>query len=194
MAVGTNVVGSYGRSTTQTIPNAEVTTFQFDSVYFEMGVSLVNGSKLTVKSPGVYELITSIQVNGYSAAAGYLYVWVRLNGVDIHDSAGRLGINTISANDSLPSIPYVISMNSDDYVEVVCTTGLPFVQAIAFGPNTINPMPAIPSITVQLKKIAVDIGVTGPTGAQAVVPVSMLAYFTNDNQTLPSGTDKLCGS
>jgi hypothetical protein len=194
MAVGTNVIGSYGRSTTQSIPSSTVTTFSYDSTYLQQGVSLVDSSKLTVATPGVYELITSIQVNGYSSSPGYIYVWIRKNGVDIADSAGRLGVNSSDVeapHDSLVSIPYVISMNAGDYVQVVATTGSAFMEIVAFGTDTIFPMPAIPSITVQIKKVAVDIGVTGPRGANAVNPVSMLAYFTNDDQSLPSGSDTL---
>lgn len=50
------------------------------------GVSIVNNSDITVDDTGVYNISFSAQISKTDAGSDTVYIWLRLNGVDVPDS------------------------------------------------------------------------------------------------------------
>jgi hypothetical protein len=81
----------------------------------------------------------------------YAYIWLRVNGNDVPDSNGRVSINS-NNSDSLPIVPYILSLNSGDSVEFVSQiVGDDTVRALAVTTGMAGPH--IPSIIVGIKQI-----------------------------------------
>jgi hypothetical protein len=105
-----------------------------------------------VGATGVYEAWYSIQLNrAQGGNNAYAYVWIRVNGSDVPDTNGRVSINS-NNSDSLPIVPYILSLNNGDYVEFVSqVVGDDTVRALAVTTGIVGPN--IPSIIVGIKQI-----------------------------------------
>lgn len=209
---GPAVASSYGLSTSLNIPNGSTTLFPFDSVYVESGTYLGVGTptRIYVTTGGTYEIITSIQLANTNETATNAYTWLRINGVDVPTTNGGVLIPSHDSAASLVAVPYMNVLNAGDYIEIAMTTASANISAYAFAQGVYGASPSAPSIAVNIKKVAADLGTTGPTGLQsttpgptgstgntgptgayAPLPAAMLAYVTNDDQTLPVGLDTL---
>ncbi len=149
---GASIVGSFYSNTTQNIstPPAVPTVFTYDNFPITRGVSVVSSSRITVTKTAIYETYYSIQLHRTSGGSGvYIYVWLRKNGLDIPDTNGRTEANS-NNGDSLPIVPYILSLNAGDYIEFVAQASDINVQILATSP-TIGPF--IPSIIVGIKEI-----------------------------------------
>ena len=150
--LGTTAIASYYSMITQSISDLTPTTFTYNSTIYQRNVSLAGTSSITVAVTGIYEAWYSVQL---SRTAGgnpvYTYIWIRINGVDVPDSNGRVSINSNNA-DSLPIVPYILSLNSGDRVEFVSqAVGDNTIQALSQSSGIVGPN--IPSIIVGIKQI-----------------------------------------
>lgn len=128
--------------------------FTVNNVDYEEGISVVNGSRFTVKESGTYNLQFSAQVHHRTGGGGgsgdSIWIWLKKNGTTVANSATRLNIN--SGKYATPAWNFVIQLNHDDYVE------------LAWAVDTINiaieyeaassPKPAVPSLIVTMCQIA----------------------------------------
>jgi hypothetical protein len=153
--LGGNAVASYYSMFTQPISDVSTTTFTYNSTIVQRNVTLVSSSAITVGITGIYEAWYSIQL---SRSAGgnnvYAYIWLRVNGSDVPDTNGRVSINS-NNSDSLPIVPYILSLNSGDSVEFVSQiVGDTTVSALALTTGVGGVVgPNIPSIIVGIKQI-----------------------------------------
>ena len=150
--LGGNAVGSYYSMLTQPISDILPTTFTYNSTIVQRNVSLLGTSSITVGITGIYEAWYSVQI--HRTAGGnttYTYIWLRVNGADVPDTNGRININS-NNTDSLPIVPYILSLNNGDNVEFVSQViGDNTVQALAVTTGIVGPN--IPSIIVGIKQI-----------------------------------------
>ena len=163
-SIGSNVAASYFNDQTFGItgPGYTGTTFSYNQTAVEVGgITLVNGTQITVPKTGTYEAWYSLQSNFIGGGASqFLYIWLRINGVDAPWTNGRIEVNS-NNGDQLPIVPYILSLNAGDYVEFVAEGTTGDFEGLAV---TGVPGPDIPSLIVGIKEIATDIGTTGPTG------------------------------
>jgi hypothetical protein len=149
----TRGLASYYSLTTQNIstPPASPTVFTYNNTTIQQGgVSLVSSSRITVSKTAIYEVWYSAQIHRTSGGSPvYIYIWLRKNGVDEPDTNGRIEINS-NNGDSLPIVPYYISLNAGQYVEFACQADDTNCQILTISP-TIGP--TIPSIIVGIKEI-----------------------------------------
>jgi hypothetical protein len=164
MGFGSNRVASYYNTSTFSItgPGFTGTTFAFNQTAVEVGgVTLVDSTKITVPTTGIYEAWYSLQ-SSYTGGGSteFLYIWLRINGQDAEWTNGRIEVNS-NNGDTLPIVPYILSLNAGDYIEFVAEgTNTDFIGLGATG----VPGPDIPSVIAGIKEVAVDIGTTGPSG------------------------------
>ena len=162
IAQGTNVAASYYSATSQSISSTTGTIFSYDGTYFETGIHLGGTTQLVVESSGYYEAYYSIQLNKTSGGSAVsTYIWIRVNGVDVPLSNGSVETNSNNA-ETLPIVIYNLYLTAGDYVEFVSQATDINMEALAVASPPVGP--SVPSIIVGIKKIAVDIGTTGPTG------------------------------
>jgi hypothetical protein len=91
-------------------------SFQYDTTDEAVGVSVVSGSRLTVANNGVYNFHFSAQL--YTQAAASVYIWFKLNGTNIPQSATRVG-PTQTGDYLVPSWNFVKTLSAGNYVELV---------------------------------------------------------------------------
>jgi hypothetical protein len=151
-SIGTTAIGSYYSTDTQDVshPPAIPTVMTFNNVNYERFVSVVSSTRITVSKTAVYEAYYSIQIHRTSGGSPvYVYIWLRKNGLDVPDTNGRVEINS-NNGDSLPIVPYILSLNTGDYIEFVVEADAPNVQLLTTTP-TIGPR--IPAIIAAIKEI-----------------------------------------
>jgi len=108
---GTGTTGTYTVSTSGTISSEAMT----GSV----------ASKITVAQAGIYNLQWSGQFLNTAAAIHEVSVWLRLNGVDVAGSTGRVSINSKHGafdGGALPAWNYFVQLQANEYVELWWST------------------------------------------------------------------------
>jgi hypothetical protein len=155
----TAVAASYYSMTTQNIsvPPATPTSLTYNRTGLESG-GFANAfsagtvsSQIVIPKTGIYEVYYSIQLTRTSGGQGaYIYVWVRVNGSNVADTNGRVTTNS-NNGDSLPIVPYILSLNSGDVLEFVAQADQDHIQALTLSPAPLGP--DIPSIIVGIKQL-----------------------------------------
>ena len=147
-----SAVASYYSVSTITVsfPPAIPTVMPYDTTVFQRNVSLVSSTRITVAKTAIYEAYYSVQIHRTTGGSPvFVYIWLRKNGTDVPDTNGRVEINS-NNGDSLPIVPYILSLNAGDYIEFVIQADDANVQLLTTTP-TIGPR--IPSIIVGIKEI-----------------------------------------
>jgi hypothetical protein len=122
------------------------------------GVTLVDNSKITVPAAGKYNLQFSIQFKNTDNAQHDATVWLRINGLDLANSATQY---TVVARKSasifgynVAALTFLLDLNAADYVQVVW---LPTSTTVSIEhlPASVSPVyPAIPAIIASMIQVA----------------------------------------
>jgi hypothetical protein len=137
--------GSFYDTTTQTgttINTAKAITF--NTTDLSNGVYIGSPtSRIYVDTPGIYNYDMSFQLDKTSGGTGEFYIWFRLNGTNVANSASYI---QIQGNDAeiFSSLNYFFDLNAGDYVEIMFSVSDLSVEVAAFP--AVAPVPAIPSI------------------------------------------------
>jgi len=100
------------------------TIIDFDTPSLESGITIVDGSKFTISTPGLYEFTVLSQINrAASSGTATLSFWAKKNGVDVPNSNNNVSItgNTGTAA-TLMSKNLVIVLEEGDYIEFYWST------------------------------------------------------------------------
>jgi hypothetical protein len=136
--------GSFYDTTTQvaTVINT-ATAITFNTTDLSQGVFLSTTSRVMVDTEGIYNYQISIQLDKTSGGTAEFYVWFRLNGVDVTDSASQIRLQGNNA-EIFSSLNYFFDLKSGDYVEIMFSVTDVSVQVAATAAAA--PHPGIPSI------------------------------------------------
>jgi hypothetical protein len=77
--------GSFFDTTTQT--GGSIRPFELNSTDVSNGVSIVDGSHITMANLGIYNIAFSAQLQKTGGSSAEIYIWLRHNGVDVPDTA-----------------------------------------------------------------------------------------------------------
>jgi hypothetical protein len=138
--------GSFYDTTTQVAAVINTATLiTFNTTDLSQGVYLDNTltSRVYVDTSGIYNFQTSIQLDSTVATAQEFYLWFRLNGVDVTNSASQMRVQGNNAEVFL-ALNYFFDLNAGDYVELVFSVSNLGVQLLASG--AVAPHPGIPSV------------------------------------------------
>jgi hypothetical protein len=137
--------GSFYDTTTQTataINTAKAITF--NTTDLSHGVYLgTPTSRVYVDTEGIYNFQISVQLDSTVATAEEFYLWFRLNGADVTNSASQVRIQGNNA-EVFVALNLFFNLKAGDYVEVMFSVSNLGVQLLASGP--VAPHPGIPSI------------------------------------------------
>jgi hypothetical protein len=144
---------SYFDTTTQTNPVADaVNLFRYNSVVSDYEVTRgTPTSKIFVANTGVYNFQFSAQLDKTGGSASAVYIWPRINGVNVPDSATKIVIN--GPNDEIvPAWNFVLVLEARDYFELAWQAAdtavvVPYVAAT-------GNIPAIPSIILTVSWVS----------------------------------------
>ena len=136
--------GSFYDTTTQvaTVINT-ATAITFNTTDLSQGVFLSTTSRVMVDTEGIYDYQISIQLDKTSGGTAEFYVWFRLNGVDVTDSASQIRLQGNNA-EIFSSLNYFFDLKAGDYVEIIFSVTDVSVQVAATAAAA--PHPGIPSI------------------------------------------------
>lgn len=137
--------GSFFDTTTQ---NAAATNTAYpvllNSTSFSNGVYIgTPTSRIYVDRIGFYNFQFSAQLLKGGGGSGNVYIWYRINGVDIANSATIVTLAG-SSSASVAAWNFVVEMNAGDYFELVWSTNNTSCQIHAAAASA--PVPAIPSV------------------------------------------------
>jgi len=146
----------YYDTTTQSLSGSNIpTVISFNTTQVQSGITMVDLTKITVSKPGIYTVGISMQFDKSSLLSlEPIYIWTRVNGEDVPDSAGEIRLLN-NNSEALPFIPYTYELNANDYIEFVFVSSDDSV-VLLFIPALVSPYarPSAPSITLDIKQIS----------------------------------------
>jgi hypothetical protein len=150
--------GAFSDSTDQTGNISAGTVLTYNTVDVADGVTLVSGSRITVPNTGKYNLQFSIQFKNTDNAQHDATIWLRVNGVDLANSATQY---TIPARKSagifgygVASLTFLLVLTAAQYVEIAWIPTSATVTVEALPLSTSPAYPAIPSIVATMIQVA----------------------------------------
>lgn len=150
--------GAWSDSTDQTGNISAGTVITMNTTDVLDSITLVDNSKMTVPSDGIYDLQFSIQFKNVDNAQHEATVWIRIDGTDLGNSATQI---TVPARKSagifgyaVMTVPIMLDLNANQYVQIVWLPSSTLVT-IESLPASLSPAyPAVPSIITLMNKVA----------------------------------------
>jgi uncharacterized protein YozE (UPF0346 family) len=137
--------GSFYDTTTQTA--AAINTayaMTLNSTDLSNGVYIGSPtSRVYVSKPGVYNIQFSAQFDNTSGGNHLIHVWLRVDGVDVANSAGQVRLKGTDG-ELVAAWNYLYLLNAGDYFELMWSVSDTSVQITAQAAAA--PVPAIPSV------------------------------------------------
>lgn len=141
--------GSFYDTTTQTNPVASAVNLMKFSNTYDSGLTAFSVSKDTdkifVSETGVYNIQFSAQLDKSGGAASDVYIWLRVNGVNLDYSASKIVIDGPNS-EVIAAWNWVISLTAGDYFELAWQS--PDTNVILAAVAAAGNVPAIPSVIV----------------------------------------------
>jgi hypothetical protein len=136
---------SYYDTTTQTNPVADaVNLFTYDSIISQFQVERgVPTSKVYVANTGLYNIQFSAQLDKSGGSATTVYIWPRINGQNVSNSATKIVIDGPN-NEIVPAWNFLLALKAGDYFELAWQSSDTDVIILA-EPESGN-IPGVPSI------------------------------------------------
>lgn len=100
-------------------------------------------SRVYLDTEGLYNFQFSAQLGKTGGGLGAVYIWIRINGIDIPDTATKIRIQGNNA-ECVAAWNFVLSVNSGDYFELMWSTDDTTCQIFASAAS--SPVPSIPSV------------------------------------------------
>lgn len=148
---GPTPYGIFSSSVTQTNPVANTAMpVTYNTIEEASGVTVDSGSpdsKIYVAQSGVYNFQFSIQLDKTGGGADAAYIWFRVNGTDIPNSASKVVVDGPNA-ETIPAWNYVISLRQSDYFQLMWSS--PDTDMVLAYSAASAPVPAIPSVIMSV--------------------------------------------
>jgi hypothetical protein len=146
--------GAFHSSVSQPLVAANVAqTITYSATDISAGVYVgTPTSRLYVDRPGAYNFQFSLQLISRNPATKFVYIWARINGTDVPDSATKI---TMQGNNDayVAAWNFVLRMNTGDYFELIWSGSNPNLEILAEA--AAPPHPSIPSV---LMTVSCNIG------------------------------------
>lgn len=147
--------GSFYDTTTQTNPVGNAVNLMkinntYDDAQTAFSVSR-DTTRVYVAETGVYNIAFSAQLDKTGGGASDVYIWIRVNGVNVPYSASKVVIDGPNA-EMIPAWNWVLSLAANDYIEIAwesSDTNVVLAAAAATGN-----IPAIPSVIITVTWIS----------------------------------------
>jgi len=136
---------AYYDTTTQTNPVADaVNLMTFDSITTEFQIQRgVPTSKIYVTDRGIYNFQFSAQLDKTGGSASAVYIWPRINGVNVPHSATKVVIDGPNA-EVVPAWNFVLAMDAGDYFELAWQSS--DTDVILLSQAAASNYPEVPSV------------------------------------------------
>ena len=145
--------GSFYDTTTQT-PAAINTAYAITLNTTDVAFGVYRGattSQVFVTSPGVYNIQFSAQLDNTSGGSHLIYIWLRVNGVDVANSASQVRLKGTDG-EMVAAWNFLASLKAGDYFQLMYSATDTAVQI--FAQAAAAPVPDIPSIILTVQEIS----------------------------------------
>lgn len=144
---------SYYDTTTHTNPVANtVNLFSFNSIISQFLISRsVPPTKIYVQDAGIYNFQFSAQLDKSGGSASTVYIWPRINGVNVPDSATKIVIDGPNA-EVVPAWNFLLIMGAGDYFELAWQSS--DTDVIIAAQSATGNIPGIPSIILTVNWVS----------------------------------------
>jgi len=167
--------GSFWSLATQTNASTSavntMTYNNYDICNNKVNIKSGSSSQIQVDLSGVYNIQFSVQANITQGNNGVIYIWLRVNGVNIASTNGKENIT--NANGHVISWNYILPLNAGDYIELVWSSTDIHCQLLYEAASGSPTKPAIPSVILTVQAVSTNIkgdkgdqGIQGETGNQ----------------------------
>lgn len=150
---GYNAYGAFYSTAAQTASStntATLITWNNTALSSYVSIDATNTSRIVFDKAGIYEVHFSGELHSTNSSAKTIYLWPRINGVDV---SGSTMVNTVETNNHRNTVSRsgLFQISADDYLEAVFAVtdvDLDFdpLAATAFAPAT-------PSVTIMVKEV-----------------------------------------
>lgn len=116
--------GAWYDTTTQTrtaINTAKAVTFNNNTLQNQITKDTVDTSKMYVDVSGYYNIQFSAQISKASGGTSYVWIWPRVDGIDITASASKVAVQGAAA-ESVPAWNFVLPINAGSYFQLMWAT------------------------------------------------------------------------
>ena len=143
--------GAFYDTTTQSGSANVSQSIEFNSIDYSQGVSITNKKRVVLANVGIYNMQFSAQLVDSGAGDSIIHIWIKKNGVNVPNSAGRIFLQ--ANKEVIASWNYVVPATSpNDYYEFVWQSTDSDAR-ILYEAATGN-IPAIPSIILTVTQVA----------------------------------------
>lgn len=143
--------GKFNSSVTQQ-PLATSTPYavNFETTEISAGVSMLNSNKVVCSANGLYAFDFRLQVTSTNSSQKEIYIWSRINGVDVPDTASKVSLAG-NAFEVTPSWSFEHSMQAGDYFQLMyaCSDTSILINA----PSNTAFCPATPSAVLKVNQV-----------------------------------------
>lgn len=148
-----NLHGSFYSTVSQT---AATTTAAYAmsaaTTAISQGVSVVDGSKITVESGGTYNLQFSVQIDKSGGSVGVISIWFRKNGTNIPYSNTDLTLQN-NSNLLVAAWNFVEELEAGSYLEIMWSTTNTNAYLVYNGTQTNPTRPETPSVIITMTQV-----------------------------------------
>jgi hypothetical protein len=141
--------GTFYDTTTQ-VPAAINTAYAITFNTTDLSQGVYRGattSRIYVDEPGVYDFQFSAQLDNTSGGSHLIFIWCRVNGVDVANSASQVRLKGTDG-ELVAAWNFVLSMKDGDYFELMYSATDTSVQILSQAAAA--PVPAIPSVLLSV--------------------------------------------
>lgn len=171
--------GSWHDTTTQTAAATNTAyPISLNSTDFQSGCARDgSGQFITVNKSGTYNLQFSAQVDKTSGSLGRLWLWPRVNGVDVPNSASQVNIH---GNDDAKVIAWNWMLKLADAASVSLMWATDSTSVIIRSIASAAPVPDIPSVIVTLESVDNNCTVSRKYQSRSEEEKTIVLYSTHD--------------
>ncbi len=146
--------GSFYDTTIQTNAGSTYSNIiSFDSIDFQDGVTIENGTDIKLEFGGIYNIQFSLQVEKTDAGEDDIEIWLKKNGVNVDDSTTLVTLNGNNAK-AVAAWNFFVDADAGDYFQLAWHSNDLNIRILS-RPAQSNPTrPAIPSIILTVNKIS----------------------------------------
>jgi len=148
----------------------------FNTTDFSNGVVIASNSRITVRSPGIYNVQFSIQFVNTDSQIQDVDIWFRKNGTDIASSNSKYSVpNKHGSVDGhlIGALNFYVELAANDYVEIMWATTSTDLSIQQLPAQTSPTRPSTPSAIVTINKIdessTSDVFASNQTSGQCTV-------------------------
>jgi hypothetical protein len=138
------------------------------------GVSVLNGSEITVTNAGTYNIQFSAQLLNTDEQIHNANIWLRKDGSDLADSNGQLTVPSKHGSENGQMVTawnYVLHMDAGSHVQIMFSAKSTAVSIETIAAGTAPNTPQTPAVIVTVTQVTyTQVGPTGPTGPISTVP------------------------